>query len=168
MHKCESTSCKRAHARFIAIARVYNSCARIYAQIWMKFDTYDHKIAIDHHIKFHEDLSFRCGDICKTILVFFNSWFSMYFSGWYHTTYKYVLDLNLEGEPIRYYVTGPLIPDFNFTNIKLDMLWSKTSYWYNEMYVNINIAFGIIRWNILKQNPTDITIIWCKKFAIIR
>ena len=48
------------------------------------------------------------------------------------------------------------------TDIKLDMLRSKTSYWYNEMYVNINIAFGIIRWKILKQNPTDITIIWCK------
>ena len=57
-------------ARFISIASVYNSYARIYAQIWMKFDTYDHKIVIDHHIKFHEDLSFRCGDICKTIRAF--------------------------------------------------------------------------------------------------
>ena len=35
---------------------------------------------IDHHIKFHEDRSFHWGDICKTILVFFNRWFSMYFS----------------------------------------------------------------------------------------
>ena len=32
--------------------------------------------------------------------------------------------------------------DPNPTDIKLDMLRSKTSYWYNEMYVNINIAFG--------------------------
>ena len=31
-------------------------------------------------MKFHEDPSFRWGDICKTILVFFNRWFSMYFS----------------------------------------------------------------------------------------
>ena len=54
------------------------------------------------------------------------------------------------------------IMDPNPTDTKLDMLRSKTSYWYNEMYVNINIAFGIIRWKILKQNPTDITIIWCK------
>ena len=52
------------------IARIYNSWACMYAQIRMKFDTYDHKIVIDHHIKFHEDLSFRRGDICKTILVF--------------------------------------------------------------------------------------------------
>ena len=79
VHKCVRTSCKRAGARFVAITLVYNSCARIYAPIWMKFDTYDHKIVIDHHIKFHEDPSFYCGDICKTILVFFNNWFSMYF-----------------------------------------------------------------------------------------
>ena len=85
VHKCACTSCKRARARFIAITRVYNSCARIYAQIWMKFDTYDHKIVNDHHIKFHEDLSFRRGDIFKTILVFFNPWFSMYF--WYFRNY---------------------------------------------------------------------------------
>ena len=47
--------------------------------------TYDHKIVIYHHIKFHEDPSFCCGDICKTILVFFNHWFSMYF--WYFGNY---------------------------------------------------------------------------------
>ena len=52
--------------------------------------------------------------------------------------------------------------DQNPTDTKEDMLRSRTPYWYNEMYVNINIAFGIIRWKILKQNPTDITIIWCK------
>ena len=80
-HKCVRTSCKEARARFIAITRVYDSCARIYAQILMKFHTYAHKIVIDYHIKFHEDPSFCCGDICKTILVFFNHWFSMYF--WY-------------------------------------------------------------------------------------
>ena len=36
----------------------------------MKFETYAHKIVIYQHIKFHEDLSFRCRDIRKTILVF--------------------------------------------------------------------------------------------------
>ena len=59
-----------------------------------------------------------------------------------------------------YYVISMLcvhkIMDSNPTDVKLDMLRSKTSYWYNEMYVKINIAFGIIRWMILKQNPT-----WC-------
>ena len=34
---------------------------------------------------FHEDLSFRCGDIRKTLLVFFINWFSMYF--WYFCNY---------------------------------------------------------------------------------
>ena len=79
VHKCACTSCKRAHARFIKSARVYHSCARIYAEIFMKFEILAHKIIIDCHIKFHEDRSFCCGDICKTILVFFNRWFSMYF-----------------------------------------------------------------------------------------
>ena len=70
MHKCPRTSCKGARARFIANTRVYNSCAHIYARISMKFKTLTHKIVIDHHIKFHEDPSFRCRDIWKTILVF--------------------------------------------------------------------------------------------------
>ena len=80
MHKCPRTSCKSARTRFIANTRVYNSCAHIYARISMKFKTLTHKIVIDHHIKFHEDPKFCYGDICKTILVFFNRWFSMYFS----------------------------------------------------------------------------------------
>ena len=36
----------------------------------MKFETLAHKKVIDHHKKFHEDLSFRFGDIRKTIMVF--------------------------------------------------------------------------------------------------
>ena len=93
MYKYVHTSYKCAHARFIASARIYNLCARIYAnpnltcnmceliyaQILMKFEIYAHKIVIDHHLKFHEDPRFRCGDICKKELVFFNHWFSMYF-----------------------------------------------------------------------------------------
>ena len=68
MHKCARTKCKRARARFIATARVYCSCARICAWIFMKFETLVHKIVIDHHKKFHKDQSFGCGDICKTKL----------------------------------------------------------------------------------------------------
>ena len=60
-------------------ARVYSSYVHIYARIVMKFETKAHKIVIDYQIKFHKDRSFRCRDICKTILVFFNYWFSMYF-----------------------------------------------------------------------------------------
>ena len=37
VHKCAHTSCKRAHARFIASARVYDSCTRIWVRIFMKF-----------------------------------------------------------------------------------------------------------------------------------
>ena len=37
-----------AGLRFITSARVYNSCARICARIFMKFKTSAHKIVIDH------------------------------------------------------------------------------------------------------------------------
>ena len=93
VHKCARTIRKRARARFIAITCVYNSCARIYAPIWMKFDTYDHKIVIDHHIKFHEDPSFRCGDISITIS-FWILWFSMYFSYFHSFTPKKSYNVN--------------------------------------------------------------------------
>ena len=53
------------------------------------------------------------------------------------------------------------IMDQNPTNAKQDRLRSKISNWYNEMYVKINIAFVIIRWMILKQNPTYFTIFQC-------
>ena len=72
VHKHARKSCKRAHTRQNARVRIYNWCTRIYVRILMKFETYAHKIVSDHHIKFHEDPSLRCGDICKTILVFFN------------------------------------------------------------------------------------------------
>ena len=68
--KCARTRWKRAHSRYNVRAHVYNSCTRIYAWILMKFETWAHKIKIDHHIKFHNDPSYRCGDICKTISTF--------------------------------------------------------------------------------------------------
>ena len=60
-------------------AHVYPLCTRIYAQIVIKFETLAHKIANDYHIKFHEDLSLRYGDIGKIKLTFCNQEFSMYF-----------------------------------------------------------------------------------------
>ena len=44
VRKCACTSCKHACARFIASARVYDSCARICAWIFMKFQSKAHKI----------------------------------------------------------------------------------------------------------------------------
>ena len=58
----------------------YNSCVHICAPIFTKFEILAHKIILDHHIKCHEDRSFRCRDICITILAFLNHWFLMYFS----------------------------------------------------------------------------------------
>ena len=64
----------------------------------MKFDAYDHKIVIDLHIIFHEDLSFRCGDICKTILVFlivdFQCIFHIYPIVHLHSLRRWILILN--------------------------------------------------------------------------
>ena len=56
--------CSNAHTP------VVNARTRINAQIFMKFGTFVHKIVIDDPIKFHEGPSFRCGDICKTILTY--------------------------------------------------------------------------------------------------
>ena len=70
VHKCARLSCKGVRARFIANACIYNLCAHIYARIFMKFETWSHKVVIDHQIKFHKDPSFCCGDIDKTILTF--------------------------------------------------------------------------------------------------
>ena len=78
--KCAPTSHTCAHSWYNVRVCVYNLWARIYARIRMKFDTYNYNIVIDHHIEFHVDPSFWCGDICKTILVFLNCWFSMYFT----------------------------------------------------------------------------------------
>ena len=69
----------KAHTRFIASVRVYNSCARIFARIFMKFKILALKIVFDHHMKFHKDPSFHCGDICKTILTLGKLLFSRYF-----------------------------------------------------------------------------------------
>ena len=67
--------CRNVRARVVKPTIAINGvCAHlplvhlIYAWIVVKFETLAHKIVIDYHIKFHEDPSFCCGDICKTIL----------------------------------------------------------------------------------------------------
>ena len=75
-YKFHEDPCTNAHAQVEKIAcahvlsrvRGFDSCARICARIFMKLKTLAHKIVIDHHIEFHEDPSFGCGDISKTLL----------------------------------------------------------------------------------------------------
>ena len=74
-----------ARARDKPYTRVFITRARVFMHKSSWNFKYKSKIVIDHRIKFHQDPSFRCRDICKTILVFFNHWFSMYF--WYFCNY---------------------------------------------------------------------------------
>ena len=70
---------KRARARFIARARVFATCARLCARIFMKIWIYLNHYLMSLSFKFHKDPSFRCGDICKTILTFWKLKFSGHF-----------------------------------------------------------------------------------------
>ena len=56
-HPCIK-ACALAINRARTCLHVYNSCWRIYAHIFMKFETEAYKIVINHHIKFHEDPTF--------------------------------------------------------------------------------------------------------------
>ena len=82
--------CRHARTRYVNVrARVlsrrktradtYASCARICARIFTKNHLMILYYLMKISLKFHNDLSFRCGDICKTILTFKNYQFSMYF-----------------------------------------------------------------------------------------
>ena len=51
-------------------------CAQIFTKNYLMILYYLMKISL----KFHKDLNFCCGDICKTILTFKNHQFSMYFA----------------------------------------------------------------------------------------
>ena len=59
-------------------ADTYASCARICARIFTKNHLMILYYLMKISLKFHNDLSFRCGDICKTILTFKNHQFSMF------------------------------------------------------------------------------------------
>ena len=54
----------------MASARVYNSCARIYAPIFMKFFLVVSQCLINLSFKFRKDPSFRWGDISLFVTVF--------------------------------------------------------------------------------------------------
>ena len=64
-------------------APVYASCARICARIFTKILLLILYYLVNISLKFHKDRSFRCGDICKTILSFKNHQFSMHFAYFY-------------------------------------------------------------------------------------
>ena len=61
-------------------AHVYASCSRICARIFTKNLLLILYYLVNISLKFHKDRSFRCGDICNTILSFKNHQFSMYFA----------------------------------------------------------------------------------------
>ena len=70
----------RVLSRWNARAHTYALCTCICARIFMKNHLVILYYLMSTSIKFHKDLSFCCGDICKTILTFKNHQFSMYFA----------------------------------------------------------------------------------------
>ena len=70
----------RVSSRQNVRAHVYTSrvlvCARIFTKLFLIILHY----LIIISLKFHKDRSFRCGDICTTILTYKNHQFSMYFA----------------------------------------------------------------------------------------
>ena len=60
----------RIWSRQNARAHIYASCERVYARIFAKNNLIILYYLINKSLKFHKDRSFRCGDICKTILTF--------------------------------------------------------------------------------------------------
>ena len=63
-----------------ARAHIYASCARVFAGIFTKNLLIILYYLMNRSLKFHKDRSFRCGDICKTVLPFKNHQFLMYFA----------------------------------------------------------------------------------------
>ena len=80
-HACTRDVKVRARVLPRRNARAHNcaSCARICARIFTKNYMMIPYYLMNISLKFHKDLSFRCGDICKTILTFKNHQFLMYF-----------------------------------------------------------------------------------------
>ena len=66
----------RQNARTYGYVSRARMCTRIFTKNYLMILYYLMNISL----KFHKDLSFRCGDICKTILTFKNHQFSMYFA----------------------------------------------------------------------------------------
>ena len=60
----------RISSRQNARAHIYASCTRVYARIFTKNHLIMLYYLMNKSLKFHKDRSFRCWDICKTILTF--------------------------------------------------------------------------------------------------
>ena len=70
----------RVSSRQNVRAHVCASCARVCEGIFTKNHLIIFYYLLNIYLKFHEDLSFHSGDICKTIMTFKNHQFSMYFA----------------------------------------------------------------------------------------
>ena len=65
----------RVLSRRNARVHIFASCARVCARIFTKNLVIYLYYLMNESLKFHKDRSFRCGDICKTILSFENHQF---------------------------------------------------------------------------------------------
>ena len=70
----------RVSSRQNARAHIYASCVCVCARIFTKNLLMIFYYLMNISLKFHKDPSFRCGDICKTIMIFKSHQFSMYFA----------------------------------------------------------------------------------------
>ena len=86
------TRCKNMRARVLsrqnAREHVYTTCVRVCARIFMKNQQIILYYLMIISLKFHKDLSLRCGDICKTVLTLKSHQFSMYFPYFHSYTPK--------------------------------------------------------------------------------
>ena len=103
-HACTRGKNVRAHvsSRQNARAHVFASCARVRERIFTKTLLMISHYLIDINLKFHKDRSFRCGDICKTILSFENHQFFNVFSifSQFHTSKVFQSGKLLNGDRI--------------------------------------------------------------------
>ena len=76
----------RVSSRQNARDYIYASCVCVCARIFMKNLLIILYYLMNISLKFHKDPSFRCGDICKTVLTFKSHQISMYFSYFYSYT----------------------------------------------------------------------------------
>ena len=70
---------ERVSSRQNALAHIYASCVRVCALIFTKNLLIICYYLMNIRLEFYKDPSFRCGDICKTVLTFKSHQFSMYF-----------------------------------------------------------------------------------------
>ena len=85
-HACTRGKNARAH--------VYASCECVYARIFTKNDLIILYYLINKSLKFHKDRSFRCGDICKTILTFVS--FLIFYVFSIFSKYEHKSSINIE------------------------------------------------------------------------